>query len=295
MNKIQNGVILPTPKHGRYLRFDLRDASALAGCLQRLATMIDGKKAVVGLGLSCMQALPNTAQIEGLRAFPLALRSNGLADVPPAALWCWLRGSERGDLLHESLQIQEILRPAFDLRDVVDAFTHQSGRDLTGYEDGTENPKGNAALAAAFVNTSIDGLHGGSFVAVQQWQHLWPAFHAMSRQAQDHAIGRERVSNEELDDAPSSAHVKRTAQEGFEPEAFVLRRSMSWVAGQDGGLMFVAFGRSFDAFEAQWQRMLGLDDGILDGLFQFSQPLGHDYYWCPPMLDGRLNLCALGL
>jgi hypothetical protein len=30
------------------------------------------------------------------------------------------------------------------------------------------------------------------------------------------------------------------------------------------GLMFVAFGKSHDAFEAQMRRMAGLDDGILD-------------------------------
>lgn len=48
----------------------------------------------------------------------------------------------------------------------------------------------------------------------------------MPRQQQDHTIGRERDSNEEIDDAPESAHVKRTTQESFEPEAFVLRRSM---------------------------------------------------------------------
>jgi putative iron-dependent peroxidase len=50
----------------------------------------------------------------------------------------------------------------------------------------------------------------------------------MSTTEQDHAVGRRRSDNEELDDAPESAHVKRTAQESFEPEAFVVRRSMPW-------------------------------------------------------------------
>jgi putative iron-dependent peroxidase len=31
------------------------------------------------------------------------------------------------------------------------------------------------------------------------------------------------------------------------------------------GLMFAAFGHSLDAFEAQWRRMLGLEDGVSDG------------------------------
>ncbi|HPO21154.1 MAG TPA: Dyp-type peroxidase, partial [Rubrivivax sp.] len=122
-----------------------------------------------------------------------------------------------------------------------------------------------------------------------------PRLEAMSRRQQDDAIGRRRSDNAELDDAPASAHVKRTAQESFEPEAFLLRRSMPWCDGLRSGLMFVAFGKSFDAFEVQLQRMLGADDGIADALFGFTRPVSGAYYWCPPLRDGRLDLRALGL
>jgi putative iron-dependent peroxidase len=116
----------------------------------------------------------------------------------------------------------------------------------------------------------------------------------MSTQAQDHAIGRRKSDNEELDDAPESAHVKRTAQESFEPEAFVLRRSMPWARDADSGLMFSAFGHSFDAYEAQMRRMVGAEDGIRDALFQFSTPLSGSYFWCPPLRNGKLDLRAIG-
>ena len=55
-------------------------------------------------------------------------------------------------------------------------------------------------------------------------------------------IGRRRADNEELADAPQSAHVKRTAQESFTPEAWLLRRSLPWAGPAGEGLMFVAFG-----------------------------------------------------
>ncbi len=41
------------------------------------------------------------------------------------------------------------------------------GRDLTGYEDGSENPKGDAAPAAALVASGA-GLGGGSFVCTDR-------------------------------------------------------------------------------------------------------------------------------
>lgn len=115
----------------------------------------------------------------------------------------------------------------------------------------------------------------------------------MSGKAQDNAIGRRRRDNKELEHAPASAHVKRTAQENFTPEAFVVRRSMPWADAAQAGLMFVAFGKSLDAFEAQLRRMVGADHGITDALFKFTRPLTGGYFWCPPVRNGRLDLRAI--
>ncbi len=117
----------------------------------------------------------------------------------------------------------------------------------------------------------------------------------MSQTDQDHVVGRRHSDNEEIEEVPLSAHVKRTAQESFEPEAFVVRRSMPWANEIEAGLVFVAFGRSFDAFEALLKRMVGAEDGISDALFRFTHPTSGSYFWCPPVIEGRLDLGALGL
>ncbi len=59
--------------------------------------------------------------------------------------------------------------------------------------------------------------------------------------------------------------------------------------------MFVAFGKSPDAFEALLGRMTGQEDGIVDGLFRFTRPVSGGYFWCPPVRDGNLDLSALGI
>lgn len=107
------------------------------------------------------------------------------------------------------------------LDDTVETFTYREGRDLTGYIDGTANPSLEIALVAAG-----DGLTGSSFAAVQCWVHDLTRFRSHSPAHRDAVIGRSRETNEELDGAPESAHVKRTAQENFEPTAFMVRRSM---------------------------------------------------------------------
>jgi Predicted iron-dependent peroxidase len=115
-------------------------------------------------------------------------------------------------------------------------------------------------------------LPGSSFAAFQLWKHDLEYFKSLPQADQDNIIGRRLSDNEELDDAPESAHVKRTAQESFEPEAFMVRRSVAWADSRGAGLAFVALGHSFDAFEVQLRRMSGLEDGIIDGLYRFSRP-----------------------
>ena len=286
MNNEQPGILAAVPAQARYLQFRLVDVEAAPDALARLAAEPVDESLVVGIGQPLVAALG--AEISGLRLFPCISGKGVAVPATPGSLWCWLRGDDRGELLHRGRSLERLLRPAFAVERASDAFRHGSGRDLTGFEDGTENPKGEAARAAAFHD-------GASFVAVQQWRHDLDAFAAMSGADQDNAIGRRRSDNEELDDAPPSAHVKRTAQESFDPEAFVLRRSMPWSDPSGAGLMFVAFGRSFAAFEAQMRRMAGAEDGIVDALFRFSQPVSGAYFWCPPLRDGRLDLAPLGV
>jgi len=289
----QPGILLPIPEHARYLSFALGDVPQIATALAALRELADGENTVVGFGQNLTSTLG--AKIAGLKRLPPITAPGLTIENAPEVLWIWLRGDDRGELLHRSRKITCALAPAFALHDIVDAFRYAEGRDLSGYEDGTENPTGDAAIAAAIVGEEHGSLAGSSFVATQRWRHDFDCFEALSQHAQDHTIGRQRCDNEELDDAPICAHVKRTAQESFTPEAFVVRRSMPWAAGNDGGLMFVAFGRSFDAFEAQLKRMVGHEDGVTDALFTFTQPLSGAYYWCPALKDGKLDLAPLGL
>lgn len=294
MSDFQTEILTAIPAHAIYLhchRLTNTDRTQVVDTLLQIQAQLTHKKTVVGLGSVLLDFLQ--VQIPGMHRFPDLSQSH--LDMHPydTDLWIWLKADERGELFHATRQLNNVLKQSFHIIHQVEAYQFQGGRDLTGYEDGTENPEGDAACVCAFVKNEQIAFNGGSFLAVQQWQHRFDVFHAMSAIAKDHMIGRRLSDNEELDDAPESAHVKRTAQENFTPEAFVLRRSMPWSNQEQGGLYFTAFGRSFDAFEAQLTRMLGLDDGIVDGLFQMSNPIMSSYFWCPPMQQGRLNLSAL--
>ncbi|MGE0707728.1 MAG: Dyp-type peroxidase [Planctomycetota bacterium] len=291
---VQPGILEPIPAAARYLSFRLRADTDPRPALEALARRDLGERTVVGLGLTTVLRLGR--EVPGLRELP-ALAGTGVGSPStPLGLWCWLRGEDPGELLHRGRALAGELAPAFALDEAVSAFRYAGGLDLSGYEDGTENPAGDDALAAACVAGLGAGLDGSSFVAAQRWVHDLDRAAGFERAEMDHTIGRRLSDNEELDDAPPSAHVKRAAQESFEPPAFMLRRSMPWSDGPAAGLVFVAFGRSFEAFVAVLRRMLGLEDGISDGLFRFTHPVTGSAAWCPPVRpDGRLDLSALGI
>lgn len=299
----QPGILDAVPAVARHVFLALADAhqadaGAIRAALARLSPLANGSDVVVGVGPSLVALLGS--DIPGLHEFPTDFSGHGVK-VPstPGTLWCWVRGDDLGHLLHLTRKVQRAVAPAFVVRHVVDAFRHAlgesgHGRDLTGYEDGTENPQGEAAEEAAFASGQGEGLDGASFAAVQQWLHDLDAFEALADEERDHHIGRRLADNEEIEDSPETSHVKRTAQESFDPEAFVLRRSMPWMMSMQAGLMFVAFGKSLYAFEAQMRRMAGQDDGRTDAIFRISKPVNGAYFWCPPMREGRLDLRRLG-
>lgn len=275
------------PPLARHLFFTLSDATALPSVLATLAELADGEATVVGIGPAVTQQLK--VSLDKLKAFP-ALSNAGI-DIPSTqqALWLWLRGADRGELLYRSMELEQTLKPAFKLVQRSECFRYLDGHDLSGYEDGTENPIGGEAVK---VVSAVEAPYG-SYAAIQHWEHDLPYLKSLPQTEQDHIIGRRLSDNEEIEDAPESAHVKRTAMEDFEPEAFVVRRSMPYIDGDVAGLVFLAFGDSLRSFEVQLHRMLGLDDGIVDGLFRFSRPVSGGYYWCPPVRSGKLDLSAL--
>ncbi|WP_099431124.1 Dyp-type peroxidase [Pseudomonas mosselii] len=280
----------PVPAHARHLFFALDSLEALPAVLDQLLPQVDGQRLILGIGAPLAKALGR--EVPGLRSFP---QLDAMVENPATqhALWLWLRGAERGELFLRAQALQQALVPALRLVDSVDGFLHRGGHDLTGYEDGTENPVDEDAVAAAIVPGDQPGLAGSSFAAFQLWKHDLEYFKSLPQAEQDNIIGRRLSDNEELDDAPESAHVKRTAQESFAPEAFMVRRSVAWTDERGAGLAFVALGFSLDAFEVQLRRMSGLEDGVVDGLYRFSRPLTGGYYWCPPLAEVGADLRLL--
>ncbi len=283
----QPAILRPVPPAARFVTFALRDKADPTPGLRRLSDQGHDGRSVVGFGAPLLARIG--AGIDGLRGFPIDL---GLFPATQGSLWLALSHTDRGAAFDAGRAIAGTLGSGFTVVEEIDAFTYRRGKDLSGFEDGTENPTGKAAQKAAFIAERGRGLEGGTFVAVQRWVHDLRAMEAMSEDARNAVVGRKRKGNQEIADAPASAHVKRTNQ--ATPESFILRRSMPYGGIKEHGLYFVAYGQSLDRFENHLRRMAGRDDGVVDGMMSFTRAVTGGYYFCPPVVRGKLDMSAVG-
>jgi putative iron-dependent peroxidase len=297
MSTWQPGILMPPTPAGRFLTFSLTKDARPRDVAARLAALPIDERIIAGVGAPLARAL--NAAIPGLHDF-VEVRGAENAWFPSTqgALWFFLGGTDAGEILHRARRLVSAFGDWVRVDEDIPSFVYGGGRDLSGYEDGTENPKGENALTAAF-GPAGPTRTGGCFVATQKWIHDLGGFERLSHEARNDIIGRDLDSNDELATAPMSAHVKRTAQESFDPPSFVLRRSMPWGDVREHGLYFVAYGATLDPFERILRRMAGLEDGTVDALLKLSRAVTGGAFWCPPVVQAgsetRLDLRALGV
>ena len=290
--RAQPGIFGPPWEHAVSLELvlaaDFADAP-LRDLLESLRLEDAGRNAArpfIGLGAALAQRLG--CRPEGLHALaPIGSAPHGFV-ATPHDLWLLVPAASASQAFDACQMLLAHLAAAFVPGESTALFRHRDGRDLTGFRDGTENPQGDAAFEAALLTESLHA--GGSFVMVQRFVHRHAAFGRLPVSQQSLVIGRERESDDEIDAAPQSAHVKRTAQEDYAPAAFMWHRSMPWGMPLHHGLQFIAFMADLGRADRMLRRMAGLEDGIADAMLDYTTALTGAYYYCPPLHAGRLDL-----
>src|SRR5260221_12479607 len=156
------GILDAVPATARYVTLSLTPAADARAIVDRVRKLHVDASIVVGLGAPLVAAAG--IRVEGLRAFPALARAGVAIPSTQGALWLQTRGADPGDTLRVMRRAIAQLGDGVRLDEDVLAFRHDIGRDLSGFEDGTENPTGDDAIAAALANDA-------SFVAAQRWIH----------------------------------------------------------------------------------------------------------------------------
>jgi porphyrinogen peroxidase len=195
--------------------------------------------------------------------------------------------AKRMDLCFElATQFMARIGNAVSPVDEVQGFRYFDDRDLMGFVDGTENPRGAAAIDAVLIGDEDAAFAGGSYVIVQKYLHDLDAWNALSTEAQERIIGRTKLSDIELDDSvkPTSAHNALTTIVENGKEIKILRDNMPFGRPGHGefGTYFIGYSRSPRTIEQMLENMfVGRPPGNYDRLLDFSRAVTGNLFFVP--------------
>jgi porphyrinogen peroxidase len=246
-----------------------------------------GLAVVVGVGSDAWSRLfsgPRPAELHPFRALSGAKHR---AVSTPGDLLFHVRAS-RMDLCFEFVtQVMARLAGVVTPRDEVHGFRYFDERDLVGFVDGTENPTGPDAEAAAIVGGADPDFAGGSYVIVQKYLHDVRAWNALPVEEQERVIGRTKLSDIELPDEvkPINSHVAlNTVVEPDGTERQILRANMPFGTAGAGefGTYYIGYAASPSVTELMLTNMfIGRPPGNYDRILDFSTAVTGSLFFVP--------------
>jgi porphyrinogen peroxidase len=275
--------------HG-FFEFRLRESADPTALVRAVAdlrpphTTVGGVSLVVGFRPELWRAAAPSDAPAGVTGFNAELRGAQGYSMPAtqADVWVWFAAAAY-DIVFDmgGATIAELAGVAVLVREMT-GWSYRHSRDLTGFEDGTENPTLYEAPEIALVADGAPGA-GGSVLLFQQWRHDATAWNALPEPEQEKVIGRTKPDSIELagDAMPPDSHVSRTTVEQGGEERKIFRRNVPYGTVTDHGTLFIGFSADQGRMQRMLEQMAGADGGPRDALTRFSTPLTGAYYFVP--------------
>jgi putative iron-dependent peroxidase len=277
--------INPGPENRAAVRSFCADVGGLIRAVE-FRDLEAGLSCVIGIGSDAWDRLfgkPRPAELHPFREVRAGPRH---AVSTPGDLMFHIR-AKRMDLCFEmAVQIMARLAGAVTAIDEVHGFRYFDDRDLLGFVDGTENPRGEAVIDAALIGEEDPAFAGGSYVIVQKYLHDLPGWNALSTEAQERIIGRTKLADIELDDSvkPTSAHSALNTITENGKELKILRDNMPFgsVGTAEFGTYFIGYCRTPRVTEQMIENMfIGRPPGNYDRLLDFSRAVTGTLFFVP--------------
>jgi porphyrinogen peroxidase len=275
----------PDPDGAASVRSFCADLAGLVRAVE-FRNLEAGLTCVMGIGSDAWDRLfgdPRPAELHAFREIRSGPRH---AVSTPGDLLFHIR-AKRMDLCFEmATQIMARLGTAVSTVDEVHGFRYFDDRDLLGFVDGTENPRGEAVIDAAIVGEEDAAFAGGSYVIVQKYLHDLDGWNALPTETQEGIIGRRKLSDVELDDStkPAFAHNALTTITENGKELQIVRDNMPFgrVGVAEFGTYFIGYCRTPRVIEQMLENMfVGLPPGNYDRLLDFSRAVTGTLFFVP--------------
>ena len=171
--------------------------------------------------------------------------------------------------------------------DEVQGFRYFDERDLIGFVDGTENPTGRAAQAAALIGSEDPDFTGGSYVIIQKYLHNMVSWNQLAVEDQEKVIGRSKLSDIEMPDdiKPSDSHVAlNTIIDPDGTQRQILRANMPFGSPSrtEFGTFYIAYAATPSVTEQMLRNMfIGKPVGNYDRILDFSTAMTGCLFFVP--------------
>ena len=293
--------ILPEPSpHALFLILRIRNPAAngpaVAGVASGIPSLVattarlDPRASLactVGVGSEFWDVLCPDRRPKGLRPFR-AIAAGGRSAPNTGGDLLLHALSKRADLNFElAMRIMRGLGDAVEVSEEVHGFRYLDSRDLTGFVDGTENPKGRTPRArAALIGDEDPAFAAGSYVFTQRYVHDLKSWAGLPTKEQERVIGRTKGSSTELSAKakPPTAHISRVVIEEAGEELEIVRHSFPYGTVSEHGLFFIAYTRNLDIPDTMLRRMLGAGgDGLHDHLMDYTRAVSGATFFAPSL------------
>jgi len=295
----QTGIAADEAEHARCVIVRIREPAAAglraARVLARVPAVTEKVRALdrraklmctVGIGPEFFAVVSPHRRPRGLRPFA-AITSNGRAAPNTGGDLLFHIVSKRADLNFElALRLVGELGDLVGASEDVAGFRYLDSRDLTGFIDGTENPKGKERARVALVGDEDPVFAGGSYVFTQRYVHDLRMWATRSLAEQEGAIGRRKRDSKELSDRmkPPTAHIRRVTIEESGEELEIVRHSFPYGTVSEAGLFFIAYTKDLGIPERMLARMMGTSgDGLHDHLMDFTRAVSGATFFAPSL------------
>lgn len=226
--------------HEHYVRVQLAKVPMLA---ERLSDQFSEAmlNVVVSIGQNYWSHVYPQHQVEPWPDF-----SNNLAELPVVAadLFIQIR-ADRFDVIHiATQQIYHLLQQHVDLYEQLHAFRYLDGRNLMGFHDTPDNPKGKQRrLCALISNEPKNAMSAGSYVYMLRHQYDLARWQQLTMPEQEAVMGRNKLDGQLLPSAQRQvlSHADRTALENDRGRKQILWQNMPVADIRSQGLISIGF------------------------------------------------------
>jgi len=165
-------------------------------------------------------------------------------------------------------------------------FRYLDGRDLTGFIDAPDNPRGLRKRAVALLDPDMDAeFAGGSYLFLQKFRHDLRRWDHLGPERQQQIMGRVKVSGERLAEAEIEGvtHAAKTRLLGTDEQPVaLLRQNMPWGDLREQGLLGMYFSNQPKTV-IDWLKVRYYEDeqGHYDPLLDYTQAVTNASFFVP--------------